>query len=291
MHRRAGEQWFLHAGRHLSVAAAAMLLMSGSAQGQQYPAKPVRIIVGFPPGGAVDILARVLAAQLSQALGQQFVVDNRAGASSIIGADLAAKSPPDGYSLLVVSGAHAVNPSLYKKLPYDTERDFSPISLIASSSYILVVHPSMPVKSVRELISFAKQRRGQINYASSGNGGLPHLSGELFKVKAGIEMTHIPYKGSAAVTTAVLAGEVPIMFSNLISTMPQVQAGRFRALGVTAAARLPAAPAIPTIAEAGLAGFEVTGWYGLLAPAGTPQEIIARLSTLTAKSIQSPSRW
>lgn len=274
--------------RRIRLATFAALIAASAAHAQPYPAKPVRIVVGFPAGGAVDILARSLGAQLSQAFGQQFVIDNRGGASSIIGADIAAKSPPDGYTLLMVSGAHAVNPSLYKKLPYDTERDFAPISLVAASSYILVVHPSLPVRSVRELITFAKQHRGQMNYASSGNGGLPHLSGELFKVKAGIEMTHIPYKGSAAVTTAVLAGQVPIMFSNLISTMPQVQAGKFRALGVTGAARLPAAPEIPTIAEAGLPGFEVTGWYGFLAPAGTPAEIISRLSAQTAKAMQSP---
>jgi tripartite-type tricarboxylate transporter receptor subunit TctC len=272
----------------LSVIACTAFVCTAAVHAQQYPSKPVRIVVGYPPGGAVDILARVLAQQLGQGLGQQFIVENRGGASGIIGADIISKSPADGYSLLVLSGAHAVNPSLYKKLPYDTERDFAPISLIASSAYIMVVHPSLPVKSVRELIAFAKAHRGEINYASSGNAGMPHLSGELFKVKAGIEMTHIPYKGSAAVTTAVLAGEVPIMFSNLISTMPQVHAGRFRALGVTGLTRLPAAPDIPTIAEAGLPGFEVVGWYGFMAPAGTPAEIIARLSAQTVKAMQSP---
>ena len=280
---------FRNAARIVSLAAGTLALVStATALAQQYPVKPVRIIVGFPPGGAVDILARTVGPQLSHAMGQPFVVDNRPGASSIIGADLAAKSTPDGYTLLLVSGAHAVNPSLYAKLPYNTERDFAPISLVATSSYILVVHPSLPVHSVRELIAFAKKRRGQLNYASSGNGGLPHLSGELFKVKAGIEMTHIPYKGSAAVTTAVLGGQVPIMFSNLISTMPQVQAGKFRALGVTGATRLAAAPNVPTIAEAGLPGFEVTGWYGLLAPANTPKEIVSRLSVETAKVMQMP---
>ena len=266
--------------------ACAMLSFTAAVGAQQYPSKPVRIVVGFPAGGAVDILARALGQQLAQALGQQFVVDNRGGASSVIGTEIVARSPPDGYALLVVSGAHAVNPGLFKKLPYDTERDFAAISLIAASSYILVVHPSMPVKSVRELIAFAKQHRGQINYASSG--GLPQLSGELFKLKAGIEMTHIAYKGSAAVVTAVLSGEVPIMFTNLISAMPQVQAGRFRALGVTGTTRLQAAPDIPTIAEAGVPGYEVTGWYGFLAPAGTPQEIVTRLSALTAKAMHSP---
>jgi tripartite-type tricarboxylate transporter receptor subunit TctC len=254
----------------------------------QYPVKPVRIVVGYPPGGAVDAIGRVVAQQFTQAFGQQFIVENRGGASGIIGADVVAKSAPDGYALVVLSGTHAVNPSLYKKLPYDTERDFAAVSVIASSAYILVVHPSLPVKSVRELIAFAKKNRGRINYASSGNAGMPHLSGELFKVKAGIEMTHIPYKGSAAVTTAVIAGEVPVMFSNLISTMPQVQAGRFRALGVTGLTRLAAAPDIPTINESGLPGYEVIGWYGMMAPANTPVEIINRLATQVAKSLQAP---
>ena len=266
----------------------AVLACLPAAHAQQYPSKPVRIVVGYPAGGAIDILARVLAQQLAPAFGQQFVVENRGGASGIIGADVTAKAPPDGYTLLVMSGTHTVNPSLYKKLPYDTERDFAPISLVASSAYIMVVHPSLPVKSVREFIAFAKSHRGQVNYASSGNAGMPHLSGELFKVKAGIEMTHIPYKGSAAVTTAVLAGEVPIMFSNLISTMPQVQAGRFRALGVTGPARIAAAPHIPTIAESGLPGFEVVGWYGFMAPANTPADIINRLNAQTVRAIQSP---
>jgi len=270
------------------IAAIAAFSCVGLSQAQTYPNKPVRIVVGYPPGGAVDAIARVVGQQMTQAFGQQFIVENRGGASGIIGADVVAKSAADGYSLVVLSGTHTVNPSLYKKLPYDTERDFAPVSVVASSAYILVVHPSLPVKSVRELIAFAKKNRDQVNYASSGNAGMPHLSGELFKVKAGIEMTHIPYKGSAAVTTAVLSGEVPIMFSNLISTMPQVQAGRFRALGVTGLARIPAAPNVPTIAESGLPGYEVVGWYGMMAPANTPADIINRLSTAIAKSLQAP---
>ena len=269
------------------ILSAFLLTILTSAQAQHYPNKPVRIVVGFPPGGAVDILARALAQQLSQALSQQFVVDNRGGASSVIGTEIVAKSPPDGYTLLVVSGAHSVNPSLFAgKLPYNTERDFAPISLIAASSYILVVHPSLQVKSVRELITFAKKNRGLVNYASSG--GLPQLSGELFKMMAGVEMTHIPYKGSAAVVTAVLSGEVPIMFTNLLSAMPQVKAGRFRALAVTALKRLASAPDIPTIAEAGIPSYEVVGWYGFLAPTATPFEIVMRLSTLTAEAMNSP---
>jgi len=273
---------------HCGIAVLAAFSCIGLSQAQSYPNKPVRMVVGYPPGGAVDTIGRVVGQQLSQVFSQQFIVENRAGASGIIGADVVAKSAPDGHTLIALAGTHAVNPSLYKKLPYDTERDFSPVSLVASSAYILVVHPSLPVKSVRELIAFARKNRGQVNYASSGNAGMPHLSGELFKVKSGIEMTHIPYKGSAAVTTAVLSGEVPIMFSNLISTMPQVQAGRLRALGITGPARLPAAPDIPPIADAGLPGYEVIGWYGIMAPANTPAEIVNRLSTAIAKSLQAP---
>ena len=268
--------------RRIRLATFAALITASAAHAQPYPAKPVRIVVGFPAGGAVDILARSLGAQLSQAFGQQFVIDNRGGASSIIGADIAAKSPPDGYTLLMVSGAHAVNPSLYKKLPYDTERDFAPISLVAASSYILVVHPSLPVRSVRELITFAKQHRGQMNYASSGNGGLPHLSGELFKVKAGIEMTHIPYKGSAAVTTAVLAGQVPIMFSNLISTMPQVQAGKLRVIAVSSPRRLQGFAEAPTWKEQGI-NSEYASWRGMMGPRGMSAAQIAYWEDVFAK--------
>ena len=280
MNRARRKTW---SGAALLLAAA---VLAAAVHAQPYPAKPVKLVVGYPPGGAVDILARALGQQLAQMLGQQFVIDNRGGANSIIGTDIAAKSAPDGYTLLVASAAHAVNPGLVKKLPFDTERDFAPVSLIATSSYILVVHPSLPVKSVRELIALAKARPGQVNFASSG--GLPQLAGEYFRLKAGVDMIQIPYKGSAAVVTAVLSGEVPIMFTNLISAMPQVQAGRFRALGVTGATRLKAAPDIPTIAEAGVPDYEVSGWYGLLAPAGTPAELVNRLSTLTNKAMASP---
>jgi tripartite-type tricarboxylate transporter receptor subunit TctC len=270
------------------VASPALFMAAAVAHAQQYPAKPVRIVVGFPPGGAVDILARAVAPKLAESLGQQLIVDNRPGASSTIAADIAAKSPPDGYTLLMVSAAHAVNPSLYRKLPYDTERDFAPISLVAATPYILVVHPSLPVHNVRDLIQLAKQHRGELSYASSGNGGLPHLSGELLKLKAGIDMSHIPYKGSAAVTRDVLGGHVPICFNNLLSAMPHVHAGRLRALGVTSAKRLEAAPDVPTIAEAALPGYEVVGWYGMLAPAGTSKDVISRLSKETERAVRAP---
>jgi tripartite-type tricarboxylate transporter receptor subunit TctC len=263
-------------------------LIACSCFAQQYPSKPVRIVVPFPPGGAVDIVARTLGAQLVQTLGQQFVVENRPGAGGIVGTEFVAHAPPDGYTLLAVSSAQATNPSLYAKLPYNTERDFAPVSLVAGSSYMLVTHPSMPVKNVRELIAFAKARPGQLNFASGGPASLPHLAGELFNLMAGVRMTHVPYKGSAPAATAVLGGEVTLLFSNMLGIMPFVQAGRFRALGVTGVKRVAAAPEVPTIAEAGLPGYEVIGWYGLIAPAGTPKEITARLSAQTAVAMRAP---
>lgn len=255
---------------------------------QTYPSKPVRIVVPFPPGGAVDIVGRTLGAQLTLTMGQQFVVDNRTGAGGIVGSEHVARAAPDGYTLLAVSSAHATNPTLFPKIPYNTERDFAPVSLVASSSYILVTHPSMPVRNVRELIAFARARPGQVDYSGGSIASLPHLSGALFNLMAGVKMIYVPYKGSAQVTTAVLAGEVPLMFSNMLAIMPFVQAGRFRALGVTGLKRVPGAPEVPTIAESGLPGYEVAGWYGLVAPAGTPREIVARLSAQTAAAMRTP---
>jgi tripartite-type tricarboxylate transporter receptor subunit TctC len=259
-----------------------------NAQAQSYPSKPVRIVVPFPPGGAVDIVGRTLGERLAATLGQTFVVDNRPGAGGIVGSEMVARAAPDGYTLLAVSSAHATNPTLFPKIPYNTERDFAPVSLVASSSYILVTHPSMPVRNVRELIAFAKGRPGQLDYSGGAIASLPHLSGELFNLLAGIKMNYVAYKGSAQVTTAVLGGEVPLMFSNMLAIMPFVQSGRFRALGVTGVKRVPSAPEVPTIAEAGLPGYEVTGWYGLIAPAATPREIVARLSTQTAVAMRAP---
>ena len=255
---------------------------------QPYPSKPVRIVVPFPPGGAVDIVGRTLGDKLTTALGQPFVVDNRPGAGGIVGSELVARAAPDGYTLLAVSSAHATNPTLFPKIPYNTERDFAPVSLVAGSSYMLATHPSMPVKSVRELIAFAKARPGQLNFAGGSLASLPQLSGELFNLMAGIKMTYVPYKGSAQVTTAVLGGEVPVMFSNMLGIMQLVQSNRLRALGVTGVRRVAAAPAVPTIAEAGLPGYEVIGWYGLVAPAATPREIVQRLSAQTAAAMRAP---
>ncbi len=274
--------------RNCFCAALCAATIATAATAQPYPSKPVRIVVPFPPGGAVDIVGRTLGEKLAQSMGQQFIVDNRSGAGGVIGSEIVARSAPDGYTLLTVSSAHATNPTLFPKIPYNTGRDFAPVSLVASSSYMLVAHPSMPVKNIRELIGLAKTRPGQLDYSGGSIASLPHLSGELFNLMAGVKMIYVPYKGSAQVTTAVLAGEVPLMFSNMLAIMPFVQSGRFRALGVTGTKRVPGAPEVPTIAESGLPGYEVTGWYGLLAPAGTPKDIVARLSTQTAAAMRAP---
>ena len=275
--------WFVS-----SCACILSLVSTSAALAQQYPVKPVRLINPFPTGGGMDLVARPIASHLSQAIGQQFVVENRPGATGTIGSEVVAKSPPDGYTLLLVSSSHATNPSIYGKLPFNTERDFASVSLLATGFYILVVHPSLPVHSVRELIAFAKRNRGQLNFSSSGNGTMTHLAGELFNMMAGVHMSHIPFKGSATSTIAAISGEVPILFAPNSVVAPFLQAGKLRALGVTSTKRLAAAPDAPTIAEAGLPGFEVAGWYGLVAPAGTPKEIISLLSAQTAKVMQAP---
>jgi tripartite-type tricarboxylate transporter receptor subunit TctC len=248
----------------------------------------VRVVVGFPAGGPSDILARLVAQRLAEATGQQFVVDNRGGASGMIGAEQVAKAQPDGYTLLVVPATHAVNPSLYKKIAFDTLRDFTPVSLVAEGPFILVVHPSLPVKSVQELIALARRRPGELNYASAGVGGLPHLAGELFKSTTGIRMNHIPYKGAAPATIDLVAGHVTIMFNNMLSAIPHVKGGRLRALAVTTAKRSSAVPEVPAIAEAGVKGYEVSGWYGVLAPAGLPADVLARLNGEVNRAMRQP---
>jgi tripartite-type tricarboxylate transporter receptor subunit TctC len=270
------------------ILCAAALLLAPVLNAQPYPSKPVRLVVPFPPGGAVDIVGRTLGAELAAALGQPFVIDNRSGAAGVIGSEFVARAAPDGYTLLAVSSGHATNPTMFPKIPYNTERDFAPVSLVASSSYMLVTHPSVPARSVRELIAFAKAHPRQLDFAGGSTGSLPHLSGELFKLMAGVQMTYVPYKGSAQVTTGVLGGEVPLMFSNMLAIMPFVQTGRLRALGVTSPKRVAGAPAVPTIAESGLPGYEVAGWYGLVAPAATPKEIVARLSAQVSAAMRAP---
>ncbi|MGE5526594.1 MAG: tripartite tricarboxylate transporter substrate binding protein [Rhodospirillaceae bacterium] len=275
----------------ISLAAALALAAAGSALAQvksDYPARPVRVVVGFPAGGPSDILARLVAQKLGEATGQQFIVDNRGGASGMIGAEMVAKAAADGYTLLVVPATHAVNPSLYRKVPFDTMRDFTPVSLVAEGPFILVVHPSLPARSVQELVALARRRPGELNYASAGVGGLPHLAGELFKSTTAIRMNHIPYKGAAPATIDLVAGHVTIMFNNMLSAVPHVKGGRLRALGVTTVKRSSAVPEVPTIAEAGVKGYEVSGWYGLLGPASLPADVLNRLNAEVNRAMRQP---
>jgi tripartite-type tricarboxylate transporter receptor subunit TctC len=254
-----------------------------------YPAKPVRLVVPFPAGGTTDILARAVAQKLSEAWGRQMIVDNRPGAGGNIGSDLVAKSAPDGYTLLMGTvGTHAINPSLYKNMPYDHVKDFAPVILVAGVPNVLVVNPSLPVHSVPELIAYAKANPGKLNFASSGNGTSIHLSGELFKAMTGVEMTHVPYKGSAPALTDLIGGQVQLMFDNLPSSLPFIKAGKLRALAVTSGARAAALPDLPTLAESGLPGFEASSWFGVLAPAGTPRDIVAKLNGAIAGWLASP---
>jgi tripartite-type tricarboxylate transporter receptor subunit TctC len=258
------------------------------ASAQGYPNRTIRLVVPFPAGGTTDILARAVSQKLTEALGQAVVVDNRAGAAGNIGSDLVAKSTPDGYTLLMGTvGTHAINPSLYSKMPYDHYKDFVPVVLVAGVPNVLVVNPALPVNSVADLIKLAKEKPGQINFASSGSGTSIHLSGELFKTMAGVDMTHIPYKGSSPALTDLIGGQVQIMFDNLPSSLPQIKAGKLRAIAVTSMKRAPALPDIPTINESGLPGFEASSWFGVLAPAGTPASIVTRINAEVNKWLES----
>jgi tripartite-type tricarboxylate transporter receptor subunit TctC len=263
--------------------------LCGAPAAQNYPVKAIRIVVPFPAGGIADIFARTIGGKLNEAWGQQVVVDNRPGAGGNIGAEIVAKSPPDGYTLVMGSiGTHAVNVSLFSKLPYDPVRDFTPVALVMEADGLLVLHPSVPVRSVKELIALAKTRPGQIAYASAGNGTASHLAGELFKLTAKIDLVHIPYKGNVPAITDLVGGQTSLLFATMPTVMPMVQAGRLKALAVTGAVRSPAAPELPTIAETGLPGFEVTNWIGLFAPAGTPREIVSRLNAEANRTMQQP---
>jgi tripartite-type tricarboxylate transporter receptor subunit TctC len=255
---------------------------------QQFPAKPVRIVVPFPAGGGVDIVARGLTPPLSERWKQQAIVDNRPGAGTIIGADIAAKSAPDGYTLLLANTAHAINATLHKKLPFDPVNDFAPITLVATQPSVLVVHPSMPVKTVKDLIALAKSKPGGLNYASSGNGTPPHLSAAMFSNMAGVQMTHVPYKGAAPALTDLLGGQVQLMFATIISVGPHLSSGRVRPIAVTSAKRSPMLPNLPTIAESGVPGFEAIAWFMLLAPARTPPAIVDRIYRDAADVLQRP---
>jgi len=265
------------------------LLACGAVAAQQYPVKPVRIIVGFTPGGGNDVISRLVAAKLTTAFSRQFVVENRPGAGGMIGAELAAKAPPDGYTLFLAGVAtHGINPNLQKNVPYDPVKDFDPVSLMATAPALLAVHPSLPVRSVKQFITLAKARPGEINYASSGHGSSSQLAAELFKSMTGTRLVHVPYKGIGAASTDLLSGQVQVMFNAAAALLVHTKAGRMRALGVGSLERVPAIPDIPTIAESGVPGYEAGSWYGFVAPAGTPRAIVDRLSRETAAAVKSP---
>ncbi|MBX3650059.1 MAG: tripartite tricarboxylate transporter substrate binding protein [Burkholderiales bacterium] len=272
----------------LRAACAALLLTTtATATAQAYPAGPIRIVVPFPAGGGVDTAGRLLGTKLAEAIGRPVVIDNRAGANGMIGSEAVARAPKDGYTLMVNGANFVTSPSLYSKALYDPLRDFEAISLLAHAPNILVVHPSLPVKNVRELIAFAKARPGDILFAGSGSGSTPHLAGELFRTLTGTKMVHVPYRGTGPAITAILSGEVSTMFMPALTALPLIQGGRIRALAVTSLERLPALPELATVNESGLKGYQSSQWYGLLAPAGTPADILNLLNGHAAKIMQA----
>ena len=270
-----------------TMAGLVLAAFCGAAAAQNYPAKTVRMVVGYPPGGPTDVLARIVSQKLTQTWGQQVIVDNRPGASGMIGAEFTARAAPDGYTLLMVPVTYAVTPSLFAKMTYDVEKDLSPVAQVAAAPFILVVHPTLPVKTVKDLIALDRRSPGQINFASASTGGMPHLAGELFNSMTGTKLVHIPYKGAAPATTDLLSGQVTLMFNNMLSAMPQVKAGRLRAVAVTSSKRSPAAPELPTIAET-VPGYEASGWYGAFAPAATSKELIGWLNAEINRIMKMP---
>ena len=256
------------------------------AAAQNYPTKPIRLIVPFAPGGGTDILARVIGRKLGESMGQQVVVDNRAGAGGNIGTELAATASPDGHTILMVSASYAVNASVYK-LAFDPVKDLMAVTQVASVPFVLVAHPSLPANSVKELITLAQTRPGKLNYASSGNGSSPHLAGELFTMMTGTKMVHVPYKGGAPALAEVIGGQVPLLFSTVIQALPQLKAGKLKAIAVGSLKRSSALPEVPTIAESGVAGYDVTNWFGVLAPGTTPKPIVLRLNKEIAQHLRS----
>jgi len=269
------------------LAGAALLLAGLSAHAGAWPEKPVRLVVSYPPGGTVDAVARIIAPKLSAKLGQPVVIDNRGGAGGAIGGDLVAKSAPDGYTVMLDASNHAQNPAL-RKMPFDTLRDLAPVSLLVKVPNVLVVNPSAPMKSVADLVAQAKAKPGGINYASSGNGSAQHLAGELFASMAGVQITHVAYKGGGPALTDVMSGHVPVFFASLASSLPFIQGGKLRALAVTGKAHSPALPQLPTVAEAGLPGYEVYEWNAVFVPAGTPAPVVERLSKEFAATLKDP---
>jgi len=270
-----------------AMAAFALLLFATAPSAQNYPTGPVRIVVPFPAGGGVDSIGRMMAQKLSEALGKSFVVENRGGANGMIGSEVVAKSPKDGYTVMINGANFVTSPSLYGKALYDPQRDFEPVSLIALGPNVLVVHPSLPVKTVKELIALARIKPGEIGFAGSGSGSTPHLAGELFNVMAGVKLVHIPYRGSGPAMIGLLGGEAMTMFLPAINAGPHVKTGRLRAVAVTSRERLPAMRELPTVAEAGLKGYESAQWYGLLAPAGVSMDIVNLLNAHVGRIMQA----
>jgi tripartite-type tricarboxylate transporter receptor subunit TctC len=272
----------------LLAAALATAITSAEAGAQAYPARPVRLIIPFSPGGAADVPARIFTQRLSDVLGQQVVIENRPGAGSTIGADVAAKALPDGYTLFMISNTHFVSAALYKGLPYDSLNDFTPVTQITSAPNVLVVHPSLPAKSVQELVALARSRPRQIDYASSGNGSTQHLTGALFCKMAGIQMTHIPYRGSGPVTADLLGGQVQVAFPGIAGMLPHIKDGRLRALGVTGTRRSPELPGVPTISEAGVKDYVMVAWFGMAGPKGLPRDIQMKLHGDALRVVKFP---
>jgi tripartite-type tricarboxylate transporter receptor subunit TctC len=272
-----------------NACAVTLAVMASGAAAQQYPTKPVRFVVPFVAGGPTDIQGRMLGEKLTQRLGQQFIIDNRGGANGNIGMELTAKSPPDGYTIVIATvGTWAVNPSLYKQMPFDVVKDFAPIIQVSTSPGVLVVHPSVPARNVKDLVALAKAKPGKLDYGSSGVGGFGHISGALFCLMTKTEMVHIPYKSSAPSLTDLIAGQIQVLFNNAISTVPFIKSGQVRALAVTSLKRMPALPELPSIDEAGVKGYDNSSWSAVGAPAGTPKEIIAKLNSELNQILKLP---
>jgi len=280
----------MHFLRVLCVLCALCVELSpGEARAQPYPSKPIRFVVPYPAGGPLDTVARLLGQKVGESTKQPVVVDNKPGAGGNIGADAVAKSPPDGYTILMGAVAtHAINPTLYASIPYDAAKDFIAVTQVASTPNVLVVNPAVPANNVREFIAYAKANPGKLNFGSGSTGSAGHLAGELFKTMAGVEMTHVPYKGAAPAMNDLMGGQIQLMFDNLASSLGQVKAGRIKALAVTTAKRTPLAPDLPTIAESGLAGFDISTWFGIFVPAGTPRDVVAKLHTEFAAALAMP---
>lgn len=279
----------MHVIRMLSLAILAFSIAAHAAAGEAYPAKPIRLVIGFPPGGFVDFTARLVAVPLGAALGQQLVVENRGGAGGIVGTEIVARAAPDGYTLTVGSaGTHGVNQSLYAKLPYNVLRDFQPVARLADAPSVLAVHPSLPANNVKELLALARAKPGQINYASAGSGTSTHLAAALFEHLGKVKMVHVPFKGGGPAIVALLAGEVPVTFGTAASVSPHTKTGRLRGLAVTSGKRSAVLPDLPTIAEAGIPGYEMLNWLGLFAPAGTPRVIVERLASESLRVVRMP---